>query len=127
MLMKGDGTCMGDTMDLEPEYRLPFWFCRIINRQALCSQSSYTMKHYWPSDHDFLIFKSNQHIPFKFISILPNLYFMKQLYRQQWDFMVARSLFEVRYIVLGFSSGLYAVVGSSVKHLEINCRDWLND
>lgn len=41
--------------------------------------------------------------------------------------MVAKSRFEVRYIVLGFSSGLYTAVDSSVKYLEINCRDWLND
>lgn len=27
----------------------------------------------------------------------------------------------------GVSLGLHAVSGTSVKRLEINCRDWLND
>lgn len=27
----------------------------------------------------------------------------------------------------GFNLGLHTVSGNSVKHLEINCRDWLND
>lgn len=46
LLMKGDEQYMGETMHMEPECMLPLWFCCIINRQALCSQSSYTIKHH---------------------------------------------------------------------------------
>lgn len=76
----------------ESQSAAPILVCRVINRQALWL-SAWLSFHVSPALRSHL--PLNPHIPLKFILVLPDLYFMKQLYAEQvewWEFVVAGQL-----------------------------------